>query len=427
MSTRKNPALAFIFITLMLDVLGFGLLIPVAPKLVESLLHTGAGGTEAEAAPVVGLLQATFYTMSFLFAPALGALSDRIGRRPVILISLFGSGLDYLAMALAPTLGWLFATRVINGLTGASFTAASAYIADVTPPERRAIGFGLIGAAFGLGFVIGPLVGGALGAIDIRLPFYTAAAMTLVNWLYGCLILPESLPAGGRAPLRLARMNPVGAYAALAGRPLVIGLAAALFLLNMAQFALHATWVLYTSNRHGWTPLENGLSLAAVGIGAAVVQGGLARRFIPALGERAALLLGLAIGVLAYIAYGAATEGWMLFVIIALASLGAISQPAGQALISRAVRADEQGAVMGAIASLQSAAGIIGPIIGGGVLAAFIADPPPLPDAPIDLRGMSFFVSAALATLGWLAAAWAVRSTPADPVHAGDMLPHHSE
>jgi DHA1 family tetracycline resistance protein-like MFS transporter len=407
--SSHTPALRFIFITLMLDVLGFGLLIPVAPKLVESLLHGGAGGTEAEAAPIVAGLQSTFYAMTFAFAPALGVLSDRVGRRPVILISLFGSGLDYLAMALTPTISFLFVTRVINGLTGASFSAASAYVADVTPPERRAAGFGMIGAAFGVGFVIGPVIGGMLGAIHIRLPFYAACALTFVNWLYGVFVLPESLPPERRAPFRWRRANPVGAFYSLGKYPLVLGMAVALFLLNMAQFALHATWALSMQYRFDWDPLHIGLSLMVVGLGAAVVQGGLTRKIVPALGEKRSLILGLAMGILAYIAYGAATEGWMIYTIIAIASLGAIAQPAGQALITEEVLPTEQGTIQGALASLMSIAGIIGPLVGGWTLAYFITEPPPFPESPIPLAGANFYVSALIAGLGWLAAAWALR------------------
>lgn len=405
----RKPALGFIFLTLVMDVLGFGLLIPVAPRLVESLLNEGRGGTEAEAAPIVALLQSTFFAMSFLFAPALGVLSDRVGRRPVILISLLGSGLDYLAMALSPTIAWLFVTRLINGLTGASFSAASAYVADVTPPERRAAGFGLIGAAFGLGFVIGPIIGGLLGAIDIRLPFYVAGGMALINFLYGYFILPESLAPEHRAPFRLKRANPVGAYFMLGKYPLVLGMAIALFLLNMAQFGLHATWALAMQYRFEWTPIDIGLSLAVVGLTAGFVQGGLAGRIVPALGDRRSLMWGLAVGVLAYVGYGAATHGWMIYTVIVLSSIGAIAQPAAQTLITKEVLANEQGAVQGAIASLASLAGIIGPLIGGATLAYFIKEPPPFPDAPLNLAGANFYASALISALGWLAAAWALR------------------
>ena len=419
----RPAALRFIFITLLLDVLGFGLLIPVAPRLVESMLHGGAGGTEAEAAPYVAGLQSTFYAMAFLFAPLLGVLSDRIGRRPVILISLFGSGLDYLAMALAPTLGWLFVTRVINGLTGASFSAASAYVADVTPPEKRAAGFGMIGAAFGLGFVIGPVIGGVLadervyipfiGHGFLRLPFYVACGMTLLNWLYGLFVLPESLKPEHRAPFQLRRANPIGALYSLGKYPLVLGMAISLFLLNMAQFALHATWALSMQYRFHWTPVEIGISLAVVGIGAAVVQGGLARRLIPILGERRSLMFGLAMGVAAYIGYGAVPPGheygWMIYTIIAIASIGAIAQPASQALVTKEVLPNEQGTIQGAIASLVSLAGIIGPLIGGWTLEMFIRAHPSLPDSPINLQGANFYVSALIAAMGWIAATWAVR------------------
>lgn len=424
MQPRKPPApaIGFIFITLMLDVLGFGLLIPVSPLLVESLLHHGRGGSATEAAPVVSALGSTFYAMSFLFAPALGVLSDRVGRRPVILISLFGSGLDYLAMAVSPTLSWLFVTRVINGMSGASFSVASAYVADVTPPEKRAAGFGLIGAAFGLGFVIGPLIGGYLGSPashipfighgSIRYPFYFAGIITLINWLYGFFFLPESLPPERRRPFQIKRANPVGAFYSLAKYPLVLGMAIFGFLINMAQFALHVTWVLSMEHRFGWGPFRNALSLTLVGIGAAIVQGGMARRLIPALGEKRSLMFGVWLGVLAFIGYGAASQGWMIYAIICIASIGAIGQPAGQALISKEVLPTEQGTIQGALASLTSLAGIIGPQIGGWTFAYFTRESGPggkFANSPIPLEGANFYVSAILCALGGIAAAWAVR------------------
>jgi DHA1 family tetracycline resistance protein-like MFS transporter len=413
---HRKPALVFIFFTLLLDVLGFGLLIPVAPRLVESLMHGGAGGTEAEAAPFVGGLQATFYAMTFFFAPLLGVLSDRFGRRPVILVSLLCSGLDYIAMALSPTIGFLFVTRVINGLTGASFSAASAYVADVTPPERRAAGFGLIGAAFGLGFVVGPVLGGILAEYHIRLPFFVAGGLTLINWLYGVLVLPESLPPEHRSPVRWKRANPVGAYFSITKYPLVMGLAIALFLLNMAQFALHGTWALAMEFRFEWDPIHIGLSLAVVGLGAAVVQGGLTRKIVPMIGERRALIFGIAMGVLAYIGYGAATQGWMIYTIIAIASIGAIGQPAAQALITESVLPTEQGTIQGALASLNSLAGVMGPLAGSWVFHVFASENPPFAEAPINLVGANFYLSAFLAMLGGLAAAWAVRHPTIRPV-----------
>jgi DHA1 family tetracycline resistance protein-like MFS transporter len=427
-----KPAVGFIFITLLLDVLGFGLLIPVGPSLIKSFLPPGLlpEAADAQAGQYVGMLMATFYTMSFLFAPLLGVLSDRFGRRPVILVALLGSGLDYFAMALAPTLPWLFATRVVNGLSGASFTVASAYVADVTPPQKRAAAFGMIGAAFGLGFVIGPVLGGLLGQVSLRLPFYVAGGLTICNWLYGYFVLPESLPIERRSAVRLSRCNPVGAYAHLADYPLVLGLAISLFLLNMAQFALHATWALYTEHRYHWEKWQIGMSLFAVGITAAVVQGGLARKLIPRLGEPRSLLLGIGIGTLAYFGYGLATQGWMIYTIVVVASLGGIAQPACQAIITAQVGPTQQGTVQGALTSMQSLAGIIGPLMGGWVFSHFISA-----DLARPQNGASFFLSGALALVGLVLAAYAMkRWPPPEPVShphperpMGEPIPEQSD
>lgn len=406
MSARK-PALGFIFITLLLDVLGFGLIIPVGPKLVQHL----QGGGEQEAAGAVGLLAATYALMQFLFAPLLGVLSDRFGRRPVLLVSVFGSGLDYFAMSIAPTVGWLFVTRAVNGLSGASMTAANAYIADVTPPEKRAAGFGLAGAAFGLGFVLGPLIGGFLGERDIHYPFYAAGILALLNWLYGYFVLPESLPATRHHSIRFARANPIGAFSGLTKYPMVLGLAASFFLMNAAQFALHATWVLYTGHKFGWGPEDVGLSLFAVGICAAIVQGGLARRIIPVLGERLSLLIGVAIGVVSYIGYGAATHGWMIYATIAFGCLGGIAMPAAQSIITRSVPRDQQGTVQGAMTSLQSVANVLGPLIGSSAFAYFISE-----RAPFKLPGAPFYVGAILSFLGLVIAAIVLRRHAPPPI-----------
>jgi len=417
-----KPALGFILFTLFLDVLGFGLLIPVGPRLVQHL----QGGSEADASQAVWLLATTYASMQFIFAPMLGVLSDMVGRRPVILIALFGSGLDYFAMALSPTLGLLFLTRALNGLTGASMTAASAYIADITPPEKRAGAFGMVGAAFGLGFVFGPLIGGWLGSEKsnllighggIHVPFYVAGAITLLNWGYGLLVLPESLPRERRVPFTFARANPVAAIPSLSRYPAVLGLAAAMFLMNLAQFGLHVTWVLYMGHRFKWDSVDVGLSLFTVGVGAAIVQGGLARKIVPALGERRALLLGVAIGVLSYLGYGLVPQGWMVYVVIAFGSLGGISQPAAQSLITRTVKPTEQGAVQGAITSLQSAAAILGPMIGGSVFAYSIDG-----GSKFMPPGSTFMVGAALCFLGWCLAAIVTRHVK--PLAAG---PAHQE
>ncbi|MFO0786089.1 MAG: TCR/Tet family MFS transporter [Phycisphaerales bacterium] len=408
---KRTPAIGFIFLTLLLDVLGFGVLIPVAPRLIEQLLHNGKGGTDSEAAYIVGWLAATYAIMQFLFSPLLGALSDRIGRRPVLLVAILGSGLDYFAMAFAPTLWIFFITRAINGLSGASMTVCNAYIADITPPEKRAAAFGMIGAAFGLGFILGPLAGGLLGQINIHLPFYVAGSLSLANWLYGLFVLPESLPPERRSHLKLARANPVAALFGLGRYPTVAGLAAAMFLLNLAMFGLHMTWVLYTKHRYDWSPAAVGLSLGFVGVGAAVVQGGLVRKIVPWLGERKSLIIGLCIGVLAYIGYGAAPQGWMIYVIVAFASLGGIAQPAAQAIITKTVRPYEQGEIQGALTSLQCIAQIIGPLVATRVFGYFIS-----PEAVAYIPGASFFLGAFFSALGTIVAAWASRGYPhADP------------
>lgn len=418
MGTKRSPALGFIFVTLMLDVLGFGLLIPVGPKLVESLLHGGHGGTDAEASPVFSLLMSTWYAMSFLFAPVLGALSDRFGRRPVILVALLGSGIDFFAQAFSPTLTFLFITRAINGISGASFTVANAYVADITPPEKRAASYGMIGAAFGLGFVFGPLLGGWLGSDHsplaflmkdpVRIPFLVAGVMTLINAAYGLFVLPESLPRERRAAFHLGRAHPIGAYARLRHYPLVMGLAAALFLFNLAQIGLHSTWALSMMHRFQWTTVDVGLSLFAVGIGAAVVQGGLARRIVPALGERRSLMFGSVLGVLCFLGYGLASQSWMIYAIILVGSLGAVGQPAAQALISRTVSPTEQGAIQGTLMSLQSIAGILGPLVSGGIFSFFVER---YPDT-VAAAGAPFISGAILCAIGWAFAAWAVRNIP---------------
>ena len=399
---KRKPALTFVLITLMLDVLGFGLLIPVAPKLVQGLLPAGSG--DGAAAYAVALLASIYALMQLIFSPILGALSDRFGRRPVLLTAIFGSGLDYFALALSPNLWFLYLTRALNGISGASMTVCNAYIADITEPDKRAGAFGLVGAAFGVGFILGPLMGGWLGSYDIHYPFYAAGALSLLNWLYGLFVLPESLPPEKRNTFSLKRANPIGAFIQLGKYPLVAGMAGSLFLLNLAMFGLHTTWVLYTSYRYHWEPWQVGLSLAFVGLGAAVVQGGLARKIIPALGERNSLLLGLGVGVLAYIGYGAATQGWMIYAIVCVASIGGIAQPAGQAIITRTVGPREQGAVQGSLAGLQSIANIIGPMLASVVFAYFISD-----KAPFVMPGASFFLGAILAALGLVVAAYATR------------------
>ncbi len=396
-------------LTVMLDAMGIGLLIPVAPRLVQELAHT----TDAATGAVAGWLYATYALMQFLFAALLGVLSDRFGRRPVLLVALFGSGLDYIAAAFAPTLLILFITRAINGATGASVTVANAYVADITPGEKRGAAFGMTMAAFGMGFVLGPLIGGLigdpshhipfLGLGNIRYPFYAAGALTLLNWLYGLLVLPESLPRSLRGPIRWKRSNPLGAFKGLGRYPLVAELGVSLFFLSAAQFMLHTTWLLYTETRYLWTARTVGLSLFTVGVATTIVQAGFAGRIIKKIGEKRAIVIGGMISVLAFAGYGTVPQGWMIFVIISFASFAGIAQPAMQSLITRTVRADEQGATQGAIAALTSIAAVIAPPVGGKVFEYFTARP------DLKLPGATFYLSSLLAAVAVVVAWWAVR------------------
>lgn len=379
----RRPAIPFILVTLFLDVLGIGLIIPILPRLIEDL----SGGNVSSASTTFGLLAALYSLMQFVFAPVLGSLSDHFGRRPVILGSLLGSGLDYLLLAIAPTLGWFYLGRIIAGVTGANITAASAYIADVSPPEKRAQSFGLIGAAFGLGFIAGPALGGVLGHWGLRVPFWVAAGLSLVNWAYGMWVLPESLKPEHRRAFAWRRANPVGSLRSLRRHPVVLGLTGTFFLIYLAQTAVHSTWVLYTGYRYHWNVAQTGLSLAIVGVMAAVVQGGLVGKIVPRLGEQKAIAIGLSINVFTMAGYGLATEGWMIYVILFLGSLGGISGPAAQGLISKSVAVDEQGAVQGALSSVGSVAGVLGPPIASGLFGFFIS-----PRAPFALPGAAFFL-----------------------------------
>lgn len=377
----RKPSLIFVCVTMFLDALGIGLMIPVGPKLIALVQGLPTEGAEHATSSSFGLLMATYAAMQFLFAPLMGSLSDRFGRRPVLLCALFGSGVDYFIGAMAPNLWVLFITRALNGVSGATMPVCSAYVADVTPPAKRAAGFGALFAAFGMGFVFGPLLGGFLGdttqqlpligAGDIRYPYIAAGTLTLLNWAYGLVMVPESLPREQRRPFSRAKANPFGALKWLATKPVALTLAIAFLLMNMAQFGLHSTWVLSMQARFGWTPRHVGWSMAVVGISAAIVQGGLARKVIPALGERVCLVVGVGIGVLAFIAYGTATQGWMIYAIIAIASLGGVAGPAAQAITSKTAVGNEQGLLQGALGSLSSVAGVLGPLTATEVFRLF--------------------------------------------------------
>ena len=380
--------MGFILVTLVLDILGIGLIVPILPELVKSM----TGGDTASASEMSGWLGALYALMQFLFAPLLGCLSDKVGRRPVILISQFGLALDYMLLAWAPTMSWFFLGRIIAGITGANFAAATAYVADVSAPGKRAANFGLIGAAFGVGFIIGPLLGGVLGQLGLRVPFLVAGGLTAINWLYGCFILPESLKAEHRQNLNWERANPLGAFWELSKRPAVFSLAMCAFLSFVAHQVYPSIWVLYTGFRYGWNPMQNSVSLAVVGVCAAIVQGWLTGKIVKRYGEWSTAVIGLLVTAFGYIAYGLATEGWIIYPLVVLGSIGGLAGPAVQGLISNSVRDDEQGAVQGAITSLESVSGIVGPLIVTSLFSYFIK-----PTAPVVLPVAPFFVSALIA------------------------------
>lgn len=383
-------AIAFIFVTVVLDVLAMGVVIPVLPKLVEGFL----GGDTPLAAETYGLFGTVWAAMQFVFSPILGVLSDRFGRRPVILASNFGLGFDYVLMALAPSLGWLFAGRVISGITGASFSAASAYIADVTPPERRAAGFGTLGAAFGLGFVLGPALGGILGATHPRLPFWIAAGLTLANACWGLFVLPESLPRERRLPLHWRRANPVGTLRLLGTHPALLGLASVNFVYQLAHQVLPSVFVLYGGYRYGWDGRTVGLTLAFVGIGTMIVQGVLVRPIVARFGERITLLCGLTAGAFGMAAFGLApTGGWFWGSLPVFAFIG-LYGPAAQGIMTKRVNPSQQGHLQGANASLLGIAGMLGPELFTVTFATFIGA-----RADLHLPGAAFLLASAMLAL----------------------------
>ncbi len=384
---KRTPGLAFIFVTLLIDVLGVGLIIPILPKFVATLSGRGL----SVGARDYGLLLGLYGLMQFGFAPVLGALSDRFGRRPVLLVALGMTGVEYVIQAMAPTLTWLYIGRVLAGITGASFTTASAYIADVSPPDKRAQNFGLIGAAFGVGFIAGPALGGLLGSLGPRVPFWAAAGLSFVNLLYGALILPESLKPENRRAFAWREANPVGILTVLGRYPVVKGMAWSLVASNLAAQALQSTWVLLMTSRFGWGPRQNGLSLAVVGVVALIFQVGLARVLLPKLGERRTVLIGLTVGAAEYLAYALADKPWMIYVIMFAGGLSYLSGQATQGLLSRQVGDDAQGALQGALTSLASLTGIAGPVVTTMLFSYFTRA-----GAPIQIPGVSFFLASFL-------------------------------
>ena len=369
MAANRKAALGFIFLTLLIDVTGLGIIIPVLPKLIQELIH----GDISAASRYGGWLTFAYAIMQFLFSPFLGNLSDKYGRRPVLLFSLFGFGLDYVFLSFAPTIGWLFVGRIIAGITGASFTTATAYIADISAPEDRAKNFGLVGAAFGLGFIIGPVIGGLLGQYGSRIPFMAAAGLTFMNLLYGFLVLPESLPVENRRKFELKRANPFGAFKHLKKYPAVAALAMSFFLVYMAGQAVQSVWSFFGIERFKWSPKLIGISLGAVGFLVGLVQGVLIRYINPKIGNTKSIYIGFGMYALGLVLFACATEGWMMFIFLIPYCLGGISGPALQSIITGHVPANEQGELQGALTSLISATSIISPVIMTSLFSYFTA------------------------------------------------------
>jgi DHA1 family tetracycline resistance protein-like MFS transporter len=398
MPTPSRAAFAFIFVTVLLDMMALGIIIPVLPKLIKAFM----GGDTVGAAHVIGYFGFAWALMQFIFQPVLGALSDRFGRRPVIILSNLGLGFDYILMALAPSLWFLFVGRLISGITAASFSTAGAYIADVTPPEKRAGRFGLLGAAFGLGFVIGPAVGGLLGEVSLQLPFWGAAVLSLLNATYGFFVLPESLARERRASFSWRRANPVGSLKLLSSNPVLSRLAIAGFLQRFAHGSLPSMFVLYADYRYGWSARTVGLALAGVGVSQMIVSGGLVRPAIARLGERNTLLVGLVSGVIGFALYGFAPNGGIFLAALPLVALWGLANPAIQSLATRRVGPSEQGQLQGAQSSLGGIADMVGPLLFSQVFAAAIAA-----HAILHLPGAPYYL-AALFVAGALFVCWRV-------------------
>ncbi len=410
MMQKRHAALGFIFVTLLLDVTGIGIVIPVVPKLIAELIH----GTMSDASRYGGWLMFSYSLMQFVFSPVLGNLSDRYGRRPVLLGSVFGLGVDYLVLASAPSIGWLFVGRLFAGIFGASFTTGGAYIADISPPEKRAQNFGIIGVAFGLGFIIGPVIGGVLGQLGSRVPFYAAAGLSLVNWLYGFFALPESLDVERRRRFDWKGANPVGSLARLRNYPVVSGLVGSLIFIYIAAYALQSTWTYFTMQQFNWDSAMVGYSLGVVGFLFAIVQGVLIRLIIPKLGQKRSVYTGLTMYGVGLFLFAFAAKSWMMFAFLVPYSLGGIAGPALQGIISSQVPANEQGQLQGALTSLMSVTAIVGPPTMTNLFAFFTSA-----RAPVYFPGAPFLAGAFLTLFSVI---FAVR-TLASPAHRVDTIP----
>lgn len=396
MANSRKAAVGFIFITLLIDVMGWGLIIPVMPKLISEL----KGITVNKASSYGALLLFAYAATQFICAPLIGNLSDKYGRRPVLLSSLTGFGIDYIFLALAPTYGWLFVGRIIAGLTGASFTTGAAYIADISTNETRAKNFGMIGAAFGLGFIIGPLLGGLLAGWGVRAPFYAAAGLCLVNALYGYFVLPESLDKEHRRPFEWKRANPFGSLKFLRNSPSITGLAICYFLIYLAAMSVQGNWSYFTIYRFNWTEKLVGISLGVVGLLVGIVQAGLTRVINPKLGNEKSIYLGLFLYTVGLVLFAFATEGWMMFIFLVPYCLGGIAGPALQSTMTSQVPRNEQGELQGALTSLMSLTTIIGPLVMNNLFTFFTGN-----KAPVHFPGVSFLLGAIL-MLASLWVAW---------------------
>lgn len=392
---EKKAAIGFIFITLLIDVIGWGLIIPVMPELIAGMKHIPINSASKEG----GLLLFVYAFMQFICAPILGNLSDQYGRRPVLLFSLFGFGIDYIFLAFAPSFGWLFLGRTISGITGASFTTASAYIADISTSETRAKNFGMVGAAFGMGFIIGPAIGGLLAGWGIRAPFYAAAILTLLNWLYGYFVLPESLSKENRRKFEWKRANPFGSLQNLKKYPAVSGLILALTLVYLGSHAVQSNWSYFTAYRFQWTPKTIGISLAVVGALVALVQAGLIRIITPKIGNERCIYIGLLLYAVGMFLFAAATQSWMMFVFLIPYCLGGIAGPSLQATISGHVPPNSQGELQGSLTSLMSLTSIIGPLLMTNLFSFFTSARAPVhfPGAPFLLGGLLMLASSIIA------------------------------
>lgn len=392
---NKNYSLLFIFITIFIDITGLGIIIPIIPSLISELID----GSISEAAMYSGWLMFSYATLQFLFAPILGGLSDQFGRRPVILLSLFGFGINYIVLAIAPDIVWLFIGRIFQGIMGASLTTASAYIADISSPEKKAQNFGLIGAAFGLGFILGPVIGGYLGQFGSRVPFYAASIFTLINLLYGFLILPESLKKEKRRKFDIRRANPIGTLLYLRRYPLISGLLVCIILFNIAQHATHSTWSFFTIEKFDWDEKLVGYSLGFIGILAAIVQGGLIRIIIPKFGKVNSLYLGMSFYIIGLILFTIADESWMVFAFAIPLSLGGLCGPALQGIMTNQIPDNEQGEFQGGITSLISLTSIIGPLLMTNLFSLFTSN-----KNLIYFPGAPFLMAAILSVFGLLVA-----------------------